>query len=101
MILTTTNSIEGFKIVEYKGIVTGVGLNAKRLGSGFSTKKYYAALEKSVNEVKEQAFQQLQENAHGLKANAVVGIKVEIELTASNYAIVSATGTAVKVAEFS
>jgi uncharacterized protein YbjQ (UPF0145 family) len=29
---------------------------------------------------------------------AVVGIKIEIELTTSNYAMVSVTGTAVKVA---
>ncbi|WP_431167828.1 heavy metal-binding domain-containing protein, partial [Tenacibaculum halocynthiae] len=39
-----------------------------------------------------------QENAKKLNANAVVGIKVEIELTTHNYAMVSVTGTAVKVA---
>ena len=98
MILTTTNTIEGFKITEYKGIVTGLGLNTKHLGTGFSIKKYYQALEKSVDDVKEQAFQNLKENALALNANAVVGIKVEIEFTASNYAIVSITGTAVHVA---
>ncbi len=94
MILTTTNSIEGFKIREYKGIVTGVGLNSKSFGTGFSTKKYYLALEKSIDEVKGLAFQKLQENAYELKANTVVGIKIEIELTASNYAIVSAVEVA-------
>lgn len=98
MILTTTNSIEGFKIIEYKGIVTGLGLNTKHLGTGFSIKKYYQALETSINDVKEQAFQNLKDNAIALQANAIVGIKVEIEFTAANYAIVSATGTAVKVA---
>ena len=40
----------------------------------------------------------LQDNASKLKANAVVGIKVEVEFTTSNYPIVSVTGTAVKVA---
>lgn len=98
MVLTTTDSIEGFKIAEYKGIVTGVGLNKKSLGTGFSIKKYYEALEKSIDTVKEQAFQNLKANAAALKANAVVGIKVEIEFTTGNYAIVSATGTAVVVA---
>jgi len=29
MILTTTNSIEGFKITDYKGIVTGVSIMLK------------------------------------------------------------------------
>jgi len=98
MILTTTNTIEGFKISEYKGIVTGVAINAKTLASGFSTKKYYDNIKKSVNEVKEEAFQNLKENALKYNANAVVGIKVEIELTTTNYVMVSVTGTAVTVA---
>ena len=29
MILTTTNTIEGFKIIEYKGIVTGTSFEMK------------------------------------------------------------------------
>lgn len=98
MILTTTNSIEGFKIVEYKGIVTGVAVNDKKLAMGFSISKYYKAIQDSIDRVKEQAFQNLQENAIKLKANAVVGIKVEVEMTTHNYAMVSVTGTAVHVA---
>jgi len=98
MVLTTTDSIEGFKIVEYKGIVTGVAMNEEKLAMGFSISKYYKAIQESIDKVKEQAFQTLQDNAQKLKANAVVGIKVEIELTTSNYAMVSVTGTAVLVA---
>ena len=60
--------------------------------------KYYNKLQVSIETVKEEAFQTLQDNAAKLNANAVVGIKVEIELTTSNYAMVSVTGTAVKVA---
>ncbi len=41
MILTTTNTIEGFKIADYLGIVTGVAINDQTLASGFSTSKYY------------------------------------------------------------
>ncbi|WP_411893991.1 YbjQ family protein [Winogradskyella sp. A2] len=99
MILTTTNSIEGYKIVDYLGIVTGVSINEKKLAMGFSISKYYKAIQSSIDEVKENAFKTLTENARKLKANAVVGIKVEIELTTSNYAMVSVTGTAVKVTE--
>jgi len=98
MILTTTNSIEGFKITEYKGIVTGLSFNKQSLGSGFNVKKYYEKLEESINTVKEEAFQNLKENASKLKANAVVGIKVEVEYTATNSAIVTVVGTAVTVA---
>ncbi|WP_299130075.1 heavy metal-binding domain-containing protein [uncultured Winogradskyella sp.] len=98
MILTTTNSIENFKIVDYLGIVTGVAINEEKLTMGFSMSKYLAAIRDGVDTTKEKAFQQLQENAKQLNANAVVGIKVEIELMTSNLAMVSVTGTAVKVA---
>ena len=97
MILTTTNSIEGYKIIDYLGIVTGVAMNEEKLAMGFSMSKYYKAISDSIETVKERAFQQLKDNAKQLKANAVVGIKVEIELTTSNYAMVSVTGTAVQV----
>lgn len=98
MILTTTNSIENFKIVDYLGIVTGVAINEEKLTMGFSMSKYLGSIRNSIDITKEKAFQQLQENAKKLNANAVVGIKVEIELMTSNYAMVSVTGTAVKVA---
>lgn len=98
MILTTTNSIENHKIIDYLGIVTGVALNKEVIAMGFSMSKYYTKLQNSIEAVKEEAFQTLQNNASNLNANAVVGIKVEIELTTSNYAMVSVTGTAVKVA---
>lgn len=98
MILTTTNSIEGFKIMDYKGIVSGVAVNAQALKVTFNMEKYYKALADSMSVVKEKAFQQLHDHAKNLNANAIVGIKVDIELTASNYVLVSVTGTAVLVA---
>lgn len=98
MILTTTNSIEGFNILEYKGIVSGISVNVQSMKMTFNMEKYYKALAESMSLVKEQAFQQLQDNAKKLNANAIVGIKVDIELTASNYVTVSVTGTAVSVA---
>ena len=98
MILTTTNSIEGFKIIDYLGIVTGVALNEETMSASFSMSRYMKKIQSSVDSVKETAFQRLQENARQLNANAVVGIKVEVELTTHNYPMVSVTGTAVKVA---
>ncbi|MEH6536848.1 MAG: heavy metal-binding domain-containing protein [Psychroserpens sp.] len=98
MILTTTNSIEGFKITDYKGIVTGVAINEKKLAMSFSMSKYYKTVQEGIDATKETAFKTLTENAKKVGANAIVGIKVEIELMASNYAMVSVTGTAVSVA---
>ncbi len=63
MILTTTNTIEGFKIADYLGIVTGVAINDQTLASGFSTSKYYKKIQESIDTVKERAFQNIQENA--------------------------------------
>ncbi|MFT5847441.1 YbjQ family protein [Psychroserpens sp.] len=99
MILTTTNSIEGFKIADYKGIVTGVAINEEKLSMGFSMSKYYKALQGSIDTTKEIAFNTLTENAKKIGANAIVGIKVEIEILATNYAVVAVTGTAVTVAQ--
>lgn len=98
MILTTTNSIEGFKIIEYKGIVSGISVNVQKMKMTFNMEKYYQAIASSMSDVKEEAFQQIQEHAKRLNANAIVGIKVDIELTTSNYVTVSVTGTAVTVA---
>ncbi|WP_411766171.1 YbjQ family protein [Winogradskyella sp. A3E31] len=98
MILTTTNTIEGHKIIDYLGIVSGVSMNYQKGTLTFNMKKWYDALEKEVSVVKEEAFQQLQSNAAHLKANAVVGIKVDLEIGSTGSLTVSITGTAVKVA---
>ncbi|WP_396196856.1 heavy metal-binding domain-containing protein [Flavobacterium sp.] len=97
MILTTTNSVDGFSIAEYKGIVSGTAVNMQKMKMTFNMQKYYAGISDSVTEVKEQAFEQLKSNATQLNANAVVGINVDIELTTSNYVIVTITGTAVSI----
>ncbi len=97
MILTTTNNIEGFKISEYKGIVTGTSSELKTKFS-FKNDKNMQIIEDLMNEAKEQAFQKLQTNAQNLKANAVVGISVDIETVSGSYFFVSVTGTAVLVA---
>ncbi|WP_264547967.1 YbjQ family protein [Flavobacterium sp. N2820] len=97
MILTTTNSIEGFSIAEYLGIVSGISVNMQKMKMTFNIQKYYAGISESISEVKEKAFQELKDNANKLNANAVVGINVDIELTTSNYVTVTITGTAVSI----
>ena len=96
MILTTTNSIEGHKIQDYLGIVTGVSSNIKTSFS-FKTEKNMNMISEIIDKAKEEAFQKLKTNALNLKANAVVGIKLDMETEAGSYFFVSVTGTAVKV----
>ena len=97
MILTTTNSVEDFKIIAYNVIVSGTAVNIQKMKMTFNMKKYYASISDSISEVKEQAFEQLKANAEKLNSNAVIGINVDIELTTSNYISVSVTGTAVNI----
>jgi uncharacterized protein YbjQ (UPF0145 family) len=97
MILTTTNSIDGFSIAEYRGIVSGTAVKIQKMKMTFNMQKYYAGISESVSEVKDQAFEQLKLNAEKLNANAVIGINVDIELSTSNYVIVTITGTAVNI----
>ncbi|MFV9551833.1 YbjQ family protein [Algibacter sp. PT7-4] len=96
MILTTTNSIEGHKIQDYLGIVTGVSSNIKTSFS-FKTEKNMNMINDVINKAKEQAFQNLKTHAIHLKANAVVGIQLDMETETGSYFFVSVTGTAVKV----
>lgn len=106
MVLTTTNNIENFKIVDYLGIVTGTFYGSSyshkdmklSFKDMFNSAKYTEAYMSGIENLKEKAFQNLKENAKKLGANAVVGISLDIETVAnSTTMLVSITGTAVKV----
>lgn len=102
MILTTTNSIEGNTITKYLGVVSATTYASSYSNKGlsfsdmFKQKKYYEAYEKALEEAKESAFQKLKKNAEQLKANAIVGISLDIEsISAGAYTVISIVGTAV------
>ena len=97
MILTTTNSVEDYQIIAYRGIVSGTAVNMQKTTLTFNMQKFYEGMSDSVSEVKAKAFKELKEEAEKLNANAIVGISVDIELTTSNYIMVSITGTAVNI----
>jgi uncharacterized protein YbjQ (UPF0145 family) len=97
MILTTTNNIEGHKIVDYLGIVTGIDVDRSVTKTTFSSDKMILDIEQQILKVKESAFQKLSKNAVKLGANAVVGLLVDIEMKDTLRVIISVTGTAVKV----
>lgn len=97
MILTTTNSIEGFKVIEYKGLVSANSSVIKTKFS-FKTEKNKAIIEDIMNQAKEEAFQKLKENGMKMKANAIIGITIDMETFQGSYFFISAIGTAVNVA---
>ncbi len=106
MILTTTPSIEGKTIREYRGIVTGEAiLGANLFRDLMATVRDIvggrsAAYEKELREARRVAFEELQAEAQRIGANAVVGIDLDYEVVGQNGSMlmVSVSGTAVVVA---
>jgi len=96
MILTTTDSIEGHKIIDYLGLVSGISTHVKAAFS-FKTEKNTNMMSDVINKAKEDAFQNLKDHAIKLKANAVVGIQLDMETHVGSHFFISVTGTAVKV----
>ncbi len=102
MIVTTTNSIEGFKIDRYIGLVTGeviAGVNLfKDIGAGlrnlFGGRSQ--GYENELQTARESAQKELVERAEELGADAVVGVDLDYEvLGQGDMLMVSVTGTAV------
>ena len=54
--------------------------------------------EKKMNEAREIAFKEMEEKAQELGADAVVGVDIDYETVGNNMMMVSASGTAVKLA---
>ena len=83
MILTTTPTVEGKQISEYKGVITGeaiIGANLfKDIFAGITdlVGGRSHAYEKVLIEAKDNALSELQAGAARLGANAVVGIDLD------------------------
>ncbi|MGY3868623.1 heavy metal-binding domain-containing protein [Aeromonas crassostreae] len=105
MILSTTPTLEGKVIREYRGIVVGeaiLGANVfKDLFAGIRDiiGGRSGAYEKELARAREIAFDELKERAQTLGANAVVGIDLDYEVVGQNGSMlmVSISGTAVVV----
>lgn len=105
MILSTTPTLEGRAIREYRGIVVGeaiLGANIfKDLFAGIRDiiGGRSGAYEKELARAREIAFDELKERAQALGANAVVGIDIDYEVVGQNGSMlmVSISGTAVVV----
>ena len=105
LILTTTPNIEGKKITHYYGIVTGeaiIGANIFRdifAGIRDIVGGRSASYEEVLREAKQNAINEMEENARRMGANAVVGIDLDYETIGSNGSMlmVTASGTAVMI----
>ena len=105
MILTTTPTIEGRTIVEYKGVVFGeviVGVNfLKDFAAGIrdligGRSNTY---EQELVNARATAMKELEARARAMGADAVVGIDIDYEVLGqgNGMLMVTASGTAVKL----
>ena len=103
MILTTTPTIEGRPIRDYKGVVTGETI----IGANF-LKDFMAgirdivggrsgAYEKVLREAKDSSMKEMEERAAAMGANAAVGIDIDYETIGqgNSMLMVAVSGTAV------
>jgi uncharacterized protein YbjQ (UPF0145 family) len=100
MITTTTPSVEGKSITDYKGIVTGEAI----IGANIFKDIFAAvrdvvggragAYEKALADARATALNEMEARARALGANAVVGVDLDYEVI-NNMLMVSASGTAV------
>ena len=103
MILTTTPSIEGRSVQEYKGIVVGeaiLGANIFRdmfAGVRDIVGGRSGAYEKELAKAREIAFAEMEERASSLGADAVIGVDIDYEVVGKDggMMMVSVSGTAV------
>ena len=105
VIVTTTPSVEGRAITEYKGIVTGeaiMGANIfKDLFAGIRdiVGGRSATYERELRRAREMAMTEIMQAAAEMGANAVVGIDIDYETVGTNASMlmVTVSGTAVVI----
>lgn len=103
MILTTTPSIDGKRVIAYLGIVTGEAIIGANIFKDFFASitdivgGRASSYERVLSEAKDNALQEMQERAKRLGSNAIIGIDLDYETIGStgSMLMVSASGTAV------
>ena len=103
MIVTTTPTVEGRKVAEYKGLVSGeavIGANVFR--DVFASIRDFVggrsgSYEKVLKSARDEAMRDMMEDAERLGADAIVGIDLDYEVVgqSSSMLICIASGTAV------
>jgi uncharacterized protein YbjQ (UPF0145 family) len=105
MLVTTTNTLEGYRITAYKGLVAGEAiLGANLFRDLFASIRDIVggrsgSYEKVLNDARQTAIAELTDKAERLGANAVIGVDIDYETVGQNGSMlmVTAAGTAVVI----
>lgn len=101
MIVTTTPTVEGRPIRDYKGIVVGEAIMGANVVRDFFAQVTdfvggrSGAYETKLKDAREAAMGELQDEAAKMGANAVVGVDIDYEVVGDTMLMVSVSGTAV------
>lgn len=103
MLLVTTNNIEGKKVTQYYGVVSGetiIGANVVRdfmasISDFFGGRS--GAYEDVLRKAKSSAMAEMAAEAERMGANAVLAIDLDYETVGGSMLMVTCSGTAVRV----
>ena len=105
MIVTTTPSVEGRKVIDYKGIVFGEVISGvdfiKDFAAGLTN--FFGGRSNSYEgelvQARENAIAEMIRRADSMGANAIVGVDIDYEVLGqgNNMLMVTASGTAVVI----
>ncbi len=103
MLMSTTETIEGKKIVKHLGLVKGNTIRARHIGRDIMAGLRNVVggeitdYTKMMAESREQALDRMIEDAQNLGANAIVGVKFATSMVMQSASEILAYGTAVVV----
>jgi uncharacterized protein YbjQ (UPF0145 family) len=102
MILSTTSTLEGFRIEKYLGLVSGETIIGANIFKDFFASitdivgGRSGAYEQVLREAKSTALAEMEMQARQLGANAIIGIDLDYETIREGMLMVTVSGTAIK-----
>src|SRR5436190_9078217 len=105
LIVTTSNEVAGYRVVEYKGVVRGLVVRATSVVAGVTGgfKSMFGGnvseYEKVCEKARDEAFQRMVAHAEELRADAVIGMRYDATEFIQGSTEVLAYGTAVRLAK--
>lgn len=104
MLLATTSTLDGRRVETYLGVVTGDAILGANVFRDFFARitdivgGRSGTYERALRRAKQIALDEMAEEAGKLGADAIIGIDLDYETIGDSMLMVSASGTAVKLA---
>ncbi len=99
MLITSASSIEGYEIEEYLGVVCGQTVSGSNFFEGIAANMSDVSEQDlaKLETLNKQALDKLEKAAKKNKANAIIGVRLNYNVLASNSMSAIASGTAVRI----